>query len=228
MRCTIAILCCWLVGCNYILPIVEKPNTKNTQGKIYNPVSNGNGAILTPAGEPLQIQYPGPRHKRNTAGIDGKGLCVFASMSHTGDWQSDELFNRMHKYMESHPGGGYPEKVDAMVKRAATELGLPIPKYIQIQDTDIDIIKQALKNGYMPCITYGISPTGRYGGKTIAHMVNTVHGKGDTFAVLDNNFPGDNQLEFMNENQFKRAYTALGGKGWCIILLTNPPPPLPK
>jgi len=44
------------------------------------------------------------------------------------------------------------------------------------------------------------------------------------WAILDNNYPGT--IEWMTEDQFRRAYTGLGG-GWAVILLAPGPPPPP-
>lgn len=190
------------------------------------------GGSTSPDGkEPVQLEYPQDRWTRNTVGTDGSGLCVFTSMKHAGDWQGDPLFAQMAKYMQRHPGGGYPEKVRNYLTRAAKELGLPEPRYIQVESNDMEILKAASRNRYMPCVTYGLSPTGRYRGQFINHMVNTVHNTDGWVAVLDNNYV--DALEWMPEDDFKIAYrastsTGTNGQGWSIILLTEAPPPAPR
>jgi len=57
-------------------------------------------------------------------------------------------------------------------------------------------------------------------------MVNLVHADDRYFAVLDNNYVGQNQIEWMTPEEFKRSWTGLGG-GWAVILLAPPPPPVP-
>lgn len=181
--------------------------------------------LTSPDGkEKLQIQLPESHHQRNSVGIDHKGLCVFASMKHAGDWQNDKLFLAIFDWMKKNNGGGSPAKVDAMIKQLAKEQGLPIPNYVQVEETDMEILKLAVKNNMMPCVTYGYSPTGRYAGKKISHMVNCVHATNNWFAVLDNNYPGENQIEWMDEATFKRVTADTAGKAWFIILLTEPPP----
>lgn len=183
------------------------------------------GGTTSPRGEPMQLQLPVSHHVRNRGGSDGAGLCVFASMRHTGDWQNEPVFFGLFEHMFRYPGGGYPSKVDAVVKRYAAERGLPIPKYIQIEDSDLEVLKLAVRNGYMPGVTYSFSPTGRYGGAKIAHMVTLVHATDTEFAILDNNYPGT--YEWMTPDEFKRTY-AYGGQGWSVILLEKSPPPKPR
>jgi hypothetical protein len=125
--------------------------------------------------------------------------------------------------MKKYPGGGYPEKVDQMVERLCKEKRATKPKYLQVQGNDVEILKVACRSGKMPSITYCWSPTGRYRG-TVAHMVNLVHVDNKWWGILDNNFPEN--IEWMNETEFKRAYLGKGG-GWAVILLNPGPPPMP-
>lgn len=186
------------------------------------------GGNLSPDGsERLQIDYPGERHKRNGRGTDGLGLCVWRAMYHAGDWHYEPVFRAAFDYMLTQPGGGRPGRVEEVVRTVAASKGLPVPRYLQVQDNDLEILKHATRNGIMPCVTYGISPTGRYEGKKIAHMVNALHATDNWFAVLDNNYPGANAIEWMSEKDFKRTYSTPTGRGWSIIPLTDPPPPAP-
>lgn len=162
--------------------------------------------------------------QENMVGINGMGLCVFASMRHAGYWQDEPLFQKMVDFMKTRPGGGWPEKVDSMLAAASAKYNLPIPPYIQMQDGDLEVLKLACKCGYMPGVTYGVSPTGRYGGRTIGHMVNLIHASDNWFCVLDNNYIGGNKYEWMTPEEFKRSYVTRGG-GWCVILMTTPTPP---
>lgn len=184
------------------------------------------GGDVSPDGtERMQINYDPSRHRRNTVGTDGKGLCVFNSISHSGDWQGDKLFYAMFDYMKKNPGGGYPSKVDEYLKRCSRELGLPVPEYIQVQDGDPSILQVATRNRLMPAVTYGVSPTGRYNGQTIAHMVNVTHATNKWYVVMDNNYPGT--FEWMSPQEFRKSYNT-GSTGWSVILLTASPPPPPK
>src|SRR5258706_5337603 len=141
--------------------------------------------------ENMMCPLPGYLHQRNSVGTDRAGLCVYASAKHTGQWQYEQLFIAIFDYMKNHPGGSYPDKFKKTLAACAKEKGLPMPEYLQIQDDDIEILKMACKNGFMPGVTYGYSPTGRYNGKRIAHMVSLVHASDTWFAVLDNNYPGE-------------------------------------
>jgi hypothetical protein len=148
------------------------------------------------------------------------------SLGQAADWQHIEALRDMRDWMTHYPGGGYPTKVTEFIKKKCHEAHVEEPEYVQVESMDMDILKLATRNGWMPCITYGISPTGRYGGKSIAHMVNLVHAEGNEFAVLDNNFPGT--FEWMNEAEFSRSYKQGRGKGWAVIFYAPGPPPAPR
>jgi hypothetical protein len=77
----------------------------------------------------------------------------------------------------------------------------------------------------MPAVTYHRSPTGRYGGRRISHMVSLVAAGEKWFAVLDNNYP--RSIEWIEPEQFRDCYTG-GGSGWAIIPLKPGPPPVPR
>lgn len=187
------------------------------------------GGFVSPDGkEEMQLPMPGNLHQQNTGGSDGYGLCVFASCRHAGRWQSDPLFEYIFDYMRTQPGGGYPDKLTAMLRAAAQKQGFSIPTYIQVEDNDIEIFKVATANGFMPCSTYGYSPSGRYGGKRIAHMVSITHATDNWFCVLDNNYIGENNFEWMRPNEFQKVYGFPSGKGWSVYLLVNPPSPAPR
>ena len=100
------------------------------------------------------------------------------------------------------------------------------PAFLNYEGGDLELLKLACRTGRMPAVTYSHSPSGRYGGGRIAHMVNLVHADDRYFAVLDNNYIGSNQIEWMTPEEFRRSWTGLGG-GWAVILLAAPPPPSP-
>lgn len=187
------------------------------------------GGPLHPSGAEVDIDYPEKRHLRNKVGSDGAGLCVFTSVEMAADWANETSLLGFRDWMTRRPGGGYPEKLDRMIAEICRERGVAAPKYIQFTDGDINIVAEAVKNGHMVAVTYGLSPTGRYGGGIIYHMVNCVAarvGPEKLWAILDNNFPGT--IEWMTERQFERAYNATGSPGWCVVLLRPGPPPVPK
>ena len=180
----------------------------------------------TEDGIELQIDFPGSLHLKNRGGRDGAGLCVFTSIEHAAHWQNLPVLQGFQKWMTQYSGGGYPSKVDQMIAKKAKDSGEAVPEYLQIENNDLELLEKALDSGRMPCVTYAYSPTGRYGGSYVAHMVNLVHGKGDTWVVLDNNFPGDTKYEWMTRKEFLRAYAGRS-KGWSVVLLNPPPPPPP-
>jgi len=187
------------------------------------------GAVVngyrSPSGADIHCDLPGLFHIKNRGGSDGLGLCVFASLSHSSEWQNLPT-RHFFEWMKKHPGGGWPEKVDKMIKKYCDEKGIDVPDYVQIQSDDLEVLKLACQTGRMPGVTYSFSPTGRYGGAKIAHMVSLVHADDEWFAVLDNNYPGDNKIEWMSPNEFLRTYKG-GRTGWCVIFLDSGPPPLP-
>lgn len=186
------------------------------------------GGNTAPDGTPIQCDLPGDLHLKNIGGRDGAGLCVFTSLAHAARWQAVRLLEDFRDWMRQYPGGGYPSKVEKMITKKAQESGQPEPEYVQIEGTDLEMLRMACRTGRMPCVTYSFSPTKRYGGARIAHMVNLVHAddKGN-FGVLDNNYPGADKIEWMSEAEFKKTYTG-GRQGWSVILLSPPPPPVPR
>jgi hypothetical protein len=181
-----------------------------------------------PDGTEVDLDLPADRHQRNAAGTDGAGLCVFTSIGMAADWANEPALVDLRDYMRRFPGGGYPQKVTEVITRRCRALGVPEPAYLQVQGHDLDLLARAVRGGHLACVTYCHSPTGRYGGRRVAHMVNCVAaraGPARRWAVLDNNYPGT--IEWLTEDQFRTAYTGLGG-GWAVILLKPGPPPAPR
>jgi hypothetical protein len=183
------------------------------------------GGPIAPDGTEVQNDLPRELHVKNRGGSDGSGLCVFASLKHAAVWQNVEALESIFEYMFRRPGGGWPEKVDAVIRDLCKEKGAPVPDYVQVQSRDLEILKLACRTGRIPGVTYCFSPSGRYGGARIAHMVSLVHADDRRFGVLDNNFPGT--IEWMTPEEFARAYTG-GRNGWAVILLDEGPPPPPS
>jgi hypothetical protein len=186
------------------------------------------GGCVSPDGkEEIICDLPGSEHLHNTGGMgprgpgSGAGLCVFTSIEHCGRYQNEASLSGFQKSMTHETGGGYPDKVDAMLKRYA-----PHVLYVQYTGKDTSLLKLALKTSRMVGVTYGYSP--RYGGP-IAHMVNLVHLSDHWACILDNNFPGENSYEWMSPDEFIKRWTAGSPdrSGWAVILLNPPPPPPP-
>ena len=158
------------------------------------------------------------RHK-NRGGRDGAGLCVFASLDHAALYQNDRAVTGIFQKMFAEPGGGWPQKVDAMMRKYC-----PGAVYVQYEGKDPSILKLALKTGRMPSVTYnGHDP--HYRG-SIAHMVNLVHLDDKYGVVLDNNFVGERELVWLSPSDFQQRWRG-NGSGWAVILLSPPPSPVP-
>ena len=178
------------------------------------------GGDKDPNGVYLQCPLPVDLRKKNVGGSDGAGLCVFTSIEYAALYQDVYQLKEFQKWMRSHPGGGYPEKVDRMIEKLCQEKGWPKPRYIQNTTGDLDILIRACRSGRPPGITYSFSPSGRYGGGKIAHMVSLFHATGDWWGIADNNYP--NEIEWLTTEEFVRTF---GGKsGWSVILLQPGPP----
>jgi hypothetical protein len=168
-------------------------------------------------GVEIEIDLPAAQHIKNFgAPADGKGLCVFASLSMAARWHNlRALFDLIHEIQE---GGGWPEKVDAVLKQHA-----PGVEYVQYEGTDPAILDRALGEGHMVCITYGYGE--RYQMQTIYHMVCLVHLDRELAAILDNNFPGT--YEWMPRAEALRRFCHPDGKFWAVVFMAPPPPPIP-
>lgn len=191
------------------------------------------GGLVTPDGTPAQCPLPGELHRRNTASR-GLGNCVFTSLHHSGLWQNVPQVVEMPAWLIKNnvPGGGYPDKVDQLIDRISKDRGMPVPEYIQVQGRDLEVLKKACKSRRMPGITYGRSPTGRYNGQHIDHMVSLVHADDRWFGILDNNYPGkagdENVIEWQTPAEFLRCYTDGSSGGWSVIFISPSPTPLPR
>ncbi len=196
-----------LVGVFLALPLVADPK----EGGLVNPLDS-----KTEVGTPLPAEFK----FKNVGGTDGAGLCVFASLTYCARYQNERRLIDLFEHMKHEPGGGWPEKVDAMIKKYG-----PGTQYIQDTTGNVELLKLAIKTG-RPCgVTYD-GYDSHYGQHAIAHMVQLVY-VDDRFACIsDNNFPGDNQYMWMSLSDFTTRWKGNHG-GWCVILLNPGPPPVP-
>jgi hypothetical protein len=181
------------------------------------------GGPLGPDGKTeVTCDLPVSERKHNVGGRDGAGLCVFTSIMHAARYQSELRLLNFQDQMRQEPGGGYPQKVDAMIKKYG-----PGTQYVQYEGNSPEILKTAMKTGRMPGVTYNGHDV-HYGG-SIAHMVSLVayDEAHDLACILDNNFVGENELVWLSCNEFLKRWKG-GGQGWAIVLLAAPPPPVPK
>lgn len=181
---------------------------------------------IAPDGTPAQCDFPRELHIRNTGGSDGSGLCVFASACMAAMWQNVEQCFGLFNWMKRHPGGGWPEKLDRMIEQYCREQNVPKPDYIQAQEDTLRTLQLACKTGRMVGVTYCYSPSGRYGGSKISHMVNVIHCDEKYVCVLDNNFPGS--FEWCTTAEFLACSRCGGRNLWCVVFLNPGPPPSPK
>jgi hypothetical protein len=186
------------------------------------------GGRIAPDGKTeIQIDLPGEYHRRNVSSR-GQGCCVQTSIGHSARWQNIPALIDFQKWVQEKglTGGAGPSTVDNRLPRCCKDRGYPVAEYLQVRGKDTGILKAALKSGRFPAVTYSKSPTGRYRGSRIAHMVSMPHGDEDRVAILDNNYPGDNAYEWMTWDEYMRICN-LGGSFWAVILLDPGPPPLP-
>ncbi|GIW56324.1 MAG: hypothetical protein KatS3mg082_2728 [Nitrospiraceae bacterium] len=186
------------------------------------------GGNKAPDGTEIACDLPADLHRRNSTSR-GQGCCVWTSIHHAALWQNVPAYLEAPKWIQQHgvPGGAWSGSVEKYLPQMARERGYAEPPaFLNYEGNDPSILRLACQTGRMPSVTYCFSPTGRYGGGRIAHMVNLVHADNKWFAVLDNNYPGANQIEWMTPQEFKRTWTEMGG-GWAVILLQPAPPPVP-
>jgi hypothetical protein len=205
-------------------PLAPPCPPRRPWGDLTASVEASVGGYVTPDGERAACPLPDDYQRENVGGSDGAGLCVFTSIQHAAEWQDVPALKDFQQWMRSKPGGGYPSKVDATIRQKCREMGQPVPRYLQVEGNDLDILRLATRTGRMLSVTYSRSPTGRYGGGRIAHMVNCVHAGPRWFGILDNNYI--KSVEWLDEGkgEFSKTYTGMGG-GWSVILLDNGPPP---
>lgn len=195
------VTCVGVVGA----PIVGKP----AEGGLTSP--DGKAEVQTP--------LPESERKHNVGGRDGQGLCVFTSIEYASRWCGERRLFNFQQQMRSELGGGWPAKVDQMIKKYA-----PGVAYVQDTSADLELLQAALTAGHMVCVTYDGHDC-HYGG-TIGHMVCCVCAIGDNFAIFDNNFTKDSQTVWMTRAEFVQRWKGNGG-GWLVILLRPGPPPVP-
>jgi hypothetical protein len=179
------------------------------------------GGPVGPGGVEVTTDLPVELRHKNIAGTDGAGCCPFASVQHSARWQNEKkLWNFLEDVGRHNKGGGWPEKMTAMIKKYGSGA-----QFVQYEGRDPSILSLALKTGRMPAITY----CGRdchYSGN-IAHMVSLIYlSKEKNLAcILDNNYIQACQLVWMSYDELISRWLGNGG-GWAVILL-NPRPPLP-
>ncbi|VTR95248.1 unnamed protein product [Gemmata massiliana] len=179
----------------------------------------------SPAGNACDL--PTELHMKNTGGMGpggpgtGAGLCVFTSVEVAARWQNVRELDGFQKWMTKRPGGGWPEKLDQMLKQFCAEKGVSVPRYVQHTGGDAAFLDLAIKTRRMPAITYA----GRddfYRNQRIAHMVDLGHLDASTANIIDNNRPGT--CLGMTRAELLERWRDMQG-GWAFVWLGPPPPP---
>lgn len=178
-------------------------------------------APVSPDGTVAVVDLPASRHIKNVgSNVDGVGLCVFTSIQHAADWQNIRVLDGFREWMRSKPGGGYPQKVDAMIAAFCKQKGVEVPPYVQHTGGDVAFLELALRTGRMPGVTYA----GRddFYPMKIAHMVNLAYLDAKHGCIIDNNRPGS--WVWMSRDEFVTRWKDMQG-GWAVVFLAPPPPP---
>lgn len=211
-----------LIVC-FLIVILSFPT--NVFGRSFRPFVGGHTVTINGKKKQTQIDLPVKLHLRNTAGSDGLGLCVFASLSHTFRWHGLDKHAEIFTWMQSRPGGGYPTKVDSMIQEfCLKDRGLEKPPYLHYFGADLNVLKFLLDKHLLVSVTYSGRDGVFYRGP-IAHMVNVVYADDEAVAILDNNFPG--QYLWMDSSDFVFRWRENSYGGWSVIVLRPPVPPAP-
>ena len=173
-----------------------------------------------PNGEQPTTDLVKSLRQKNVGGRDGAGLCVFTSIAHAARYQNEPRLKEFQTQMRKEPGGGWPEKVDAMIAKYGKGSA-----YVQHTGGDAEFLEAGLKTGRMAWLTYaGFDPN--YGMRAgIDPMVNCIYLDEKTGAILDNNFI--EKPLFMSRDELLSRWRARGG-GWAGFLLAARPMPVPK
>lgn len=164
------------------------------------------------------IDLPMADHRKNEAGIDGAGLCVWASIEMAAKWENIRELADLWAHMKKQKGGGWPERVTKVLGELAPDLVV-----IQYEGDDPAILDAAIKSGRPPLVTLGYGEY--YKMQTIAHMVLLAHLDSQWAAIIDNNDPA--HWTWMPREEFLKRWKHPSGKGWAVVLLAPPPPPPP-
>lgn len=194
------------------------------------------GGSVAPDGTEIQCDLPCDQHCHNVSSR-GEGCCTQTSVNHSARWQNVPALIDFHKWVQEKglPGGGYPERMAQRIPACAKDRGYPAPAFVQIENSkDLEPLRLACATGRMVAVTYSRSPTGRYGGQTVSHMVSMPHCDSKWVGILDNNYmpkdqsPGGvvDNIEWMTPDEFIRVCNPRGY--WAVILLSPGPPSPPR
>lgn len=193
---------------------------------------------------------------------DWSGLSVPTAVEVAARFDGIGKLYGFQEWCKNIEGCGTPELIDKAIveflDRENPDVNVVNPdrqftvRHLHGKDELFKELMDALCEKRVPCVTYGYSPTYRYGAKgpllvanegivsnamyklgfrqprpiPIAHMVNLCHLDSRWAAVWDSNFPNAG-YEWLPTSQFFDVFADReSGKGWAIILDTPRPPDL--
>lgn len=184
---------------------------------------------LAPDGTEPQVDFPAEQWIRNIGSrLDGAGMCVFSSWEMMCRFAGLECFRGFRDWCaQNYRGGGYPTKLDALIRAWCQAKNLakadfdPDQDFWQYEGPSADAAIEALKSGRMVQSTLYRSPRYRW---KVYHMVNLAHFDQHRFAVLDNN--GNDHYDWGRAEQ-ALSWLTEGRRIWLVGLRRPGPPPSP-
>jgi hypothetical protein len=189
-------------------------------------------------GVAVEIDLPAADHRQNASGKPdrpgrpGAGLCVWAAIDMISKWEGIEELNDLFEWMKTQPGGGWPERVERVLKERAPVL-VSEGGFIQYEGTDPSILDATIARGRPIAVTYGYGDWYRDKGVTldanglprIDHMVLLVHIDTDWACIIDSN--NSTYYTWMSRKEFLKRWVYPDDRGWAVALFGPPPPPVP-
>lgn len=174
-------------------------------------------------GVEVQIDLPKSDLRENLpSDVDKAGLCVWTSIDMAALWMGIQELIGIRDVMRKEPGGGWPERVEKVIKAKA-----PHVDFVQYEGSDASILDATIKTGRPVCITYGYGDFYRKRGLAkISHMVLLVHLDSKWAAIRDNN--DVEQITWMPREELLKRAMYPSGKFWSVSILGTPPPPIPR
>ena len=170
-------------------------------------------------GQAVDCDLPEEIRVRNTVGIDGAGLCVWAAMQMSAFYMYCGELLYVFEEKKKERGGGWPARVDEVMRSKAPNL-----RYEQYLGNDLTFIAKWIKTNRPVCVTFGYGEI--YGRRTISHMVLCVAMTDQFTGIIDSNDPGN--ICWMATSEFGRRFTWPGRQGWAFVVVADPPPPVPR
>ena len=152
-------------------------------------------------------------HTQNEGGSDGEGLCVIASVYTLGKQYGIDL-SAVWEEAKRQPGGYYPEKFDALMKKVAPDV-----KYAHYLGKDYRVLVELSNRNLAIGITMDTGEL--YEFQQISHMLNGEHFDEDIAMFVDNNEPGVHRT--VSAKEWMRRATLNNGQFWVLALVKPKP-----